>query len=107
MKTKSEIYTELLKAALPVIRNVLTRRIVFGKLRIEAYELSQLVHSLPVTILDEQFDDHDIWFLNEHARDYCQSAQNTGTFTSVRDLLMDLFAIVPDEQKSKLEWEGP
>ena len=107
MRTKNEIYTELLKAALPIIRNALTRKIVFGKLRFEAYELSQLIHSLPVNILDEQFDDHDIWFLNEHARDYCQSAQNTGTFPSVKELIKELFVLVPDDQKSKLEWEGP
>lgn len=107
MSKKQEIYKELLRQTLPMTRNVLSSRIVFGRSRKDALELSQLTHNLYVSILEEGFVDHDIWFLNVQARSYCETAKGSSAYLAVIDLIHQLFNEVPENLRYKLEWNGP
>ncbi len=74
MSRKQEIYKELLSWALPCARNTFSwfRRIrpfVLLSPRLQRglrdqYEVAEFVHNLYVSILEEEFTDHDIHFLN-------------------------------------------
>ncbi len=107
MSEKQKLYAELLRLSAPTIRNLLTRSLLFGRARLEAYELSQLTHDLYVSILDEGFTDHDFWILNVHARSYFERASKTCSYEVINQVIRDLFAEVPENLKNKLEWDGP
>ncbi len=107
MSKKQKLYTELLRLSAPATRNVLTRSFVFGRARLEAYELNQLTHDLYISILDEEFIDHDFWILNVHAKSYFERAKNTNSYDIINRVIRDLFLEVPDSLKHKLEWNGP
>lgn len=76
MSRKQEIYVELLRHSLPMARNALSHRFIYGKKREEAFRICQLTHDLYVSILDDGFNEHDIWFLNVHAREYVSRAKD-------------------------------
>ena len=107
MSNKQKLYTELLRLSGPTTRNVLTRSLVFGRVRLEAYELSQLTHDLYISILDEEFTDHDFWILNVHAKSYFERAKKTFSYDIINRVVRELFLEVPDSLKHKLEWNGP
>lgn len=107
MSRKQEIYTELLRHSLPMARNILSHRFVCGKKRKEAYYLCQLTHNLYVSILEEGFTEHDIWFLNVIAREYVSRARGCALYLPVVELLKQLFSEVPAGMKNQLEWTGP
>lgn len=107
MSRKQEIYAELLRHSLPMARNVLSHRVIFGAGREEAFRICQLAHNLYVSILNEEFTSHDLWFLNVTAREYVNSAKGTVLYDVVTKLIRELFSVVPSEMKNQLEWAGP
>lgn len=107
MSRKQEIYIELMRASIPRARNLLSRFIVYGKSKEEAYNLCELTHNLYGSILNEEFTDHDIWFLNVQAKNYHESAKGTVYFESINILISELFNEVPDGKKVDLKWSGP
>ena len=107
MSKKQEIYANLLRLSLPTVRNSLSHQIIYGNKRKRAYYLCQLVHDLYSSILEESFVEHDFGFLNIHARNYCERAVDTPEYESIKSLLQELFNIVPDNMRCKLEWKGP
>lgn len=107
MSRKQELYLDLLRLSAPIVRNILSKRFVFGRSRHEAYELSQLTHDLRVSIFEEDFIDHDFWILNVHAKSYFECAQNTASYALVSEILRELFLEVPFHLRHKLKWEGP
>lgn len=104
---KQDIYLEILRISLPVIRNILSKRIVIGKDRYEAYELSELIHNFHLLFLEEKFGEQDFWFLNNHARLFHERASTIYNYEKIVGLLKELFKIVPEELKNELEWRGP
>lgn len=107
MSRKQEIYAELLRHSLPMARNALSHRFIYGNKREEAFRICQLTHDLYVSILDDGFNEHDIWFLNVHAREYVSRAQECVLYQTVVELLRQLFSEVPTGMRNQLEWAGP
>jgi hypothetical protein len=109
MSTKQEIYREILLRVLPWIRNVQTwpwwRRMRERSVRWDA----ELVHNMPVSLLDPSFTDHDVWFLNVQARSYCEecSVVISPNYEANVSAIRRLFESVPPEKQSQLEWRGP
>ena len=119
MSRKQDIYKEILFWALPSVRNALSRfrRIsplmvlsprVQRALRSE-YEVAQFVHNIHVSITDEGFTDHDIWFLNHQARAFCEQNDAEGCilYSLFCYYIQELFKDVPEHLSDKLMWSGP
>jgi hypothetical protein len=109
MSPKQEIYGEMLRLALPWIRNVSTwpwwRRC---RDRSTFYE-SELIHNLSVSMFEPDFVDHDIWILNHQAKvyhDQCTPRRSPNYVRQV-ELIGELFTIVPDALRTRLNWGGP
>ena len=72
---KQVVYREMLHWTLPHLRNISTcpwwRRLRDRS----AYYESELAHNLPVSILEPEFVEHDVWFLNVQARAYCEACR--------------------------------
>ena len=119
MSRKQELYRDILTSALPFVRSGLQnvvhvpwwrmlprRRRRFGR---SYYEVAQLVHDLPVSILSEEFSEHDLWFLNVHARSFLErnDARTHTLYPVLARYIQELFQIVPERMKARLEWAGP
>lgn len=119
MSRKQEIYKEILSWALPSARNTLSwfrkvRLFVFLRPKLQRhlasqYAVAEFVHNLYVSILDEEFTDHDIHFLNYQARIYYNRGDedfDPHYYHFVRQI-QELFAELPEIQREKLLWDGP
>lgn len=106
---KNDIYIEMLKLALPYIRNIQAQDSSIKSSDRACYFESDLVHNLVLTILDPNFDDHDIWFLNYQAKYYFNhcNADISINYGKQIDYIKELFKLVPDNLRSKLLWDGP
>src|SRR5699024_2717711 len=101
---KNEIYIEMLKWALPYIRNVQSQN-VFRKANDKScYYEAELVHNLAPTILESNFSDHDIWFLNYQAKYYIENCSEdiSPNYNGHIERIKKLFELVPPELKEKL-----
>ncbi len=119
MTRKQEIYREMLSCSLPASRNALSRLHGWNPLRLfqsryrrfikSSYELAELTHNLYETVADEDFRDHDIWFLNHQARSFYDqnNEQTCYSYSTMVNYIQELFKIVPEELRDKLDWEGP
>jgi hypothetical protein len=109
MSRKQEIYRELLQFGLPSLRAVRHLR-WWQKARREAlYVEAEFLHNLYVTILEPEFVDHDIWFLNHQASWFVTHAdpKQVACYYHHERLIKELFALVPDRLRDKLMWSGP
>lgn len=90
---------------MPLVRNILSYKIIYGKERKLAYEMAELTHNLYVSILDENFNTHDLWILNHQVKSYYENT----IFKDPRiiKVIKELFDIVPKELEDKLEWSCP
>lgn len=106
---KQAIYRELLHVTLPYLRNISTWSWWHRLRDHSAYYEAELIHNLPVSILEPEFVDHDIWFLNEQARVYCRDCNETLSFLYPHhvELIRELFSLVPEALRCKLRWRGP
>ncbi len=119
MSRKQEIYRELLRHALPHFRNTLSQfqrircfRVLTRKQQIflrNTYEVAEFVHNLYVSVSEENFTFHDIWFLNYQARSFleCADERNCDSYRVFAHYVQELFRIVPDNLRADLQWEGP
>lgn len=107
MNKKQEIYQTILRTVLPFLRSTLSRKIVYGRVRKDAYELSQLIHNIYVSVFEEEFVAHDMYILNVHAKSYYETAKGTYHYDIVNDLIAELFEEVPQNMREQLTWEGP
>jgi len=73
------------------------------------YVESEFLHNLYVSILEPDFVDHDIWFLNHQARWYLMNADAAycPNLSANRESIRELFQLVPQDMRSQLEWDGP
>lgn len=103
---KNEIYIKMLLLSIPYIRN----RQMFKKTPdVSCYLEAELVHNLAYTLLTPDFEDHDIYFLNNQARYYIENCSDdiSIAYSGQKELIASLFERVPEEMRSKLMWEGP
>ncbi|UUE36460.1 hypothetical protein L0Y26_00365 [Pectobacterium aroidearum] len=106
---KNEIYIDILQVTLPHLRMV-AQSSFLRKIRDRSaiYE-TQLIHGFYSLLSHEEFKNDDIYFLNHHCRYYYENC-NSNISMLYNDHLKsfsDLFSIVPDDLREKLEWEGP
>jgi hypothetical protein len=106
---KQVVYREMLHWTLPHLRNISTwpwwRRLCDRS----AYFEAELIHNLPVSMLEPEFLEHDVWFLNVQARSYYQecSPELSDLYSVQVKRIRELFSLVPEEMRSKLQWSGP
>jgi hypothetical protein len=103
---KNEIYIKMLLLSIPYIRNMQQHKKLSD---LSCYYEAELVHNLVYTILTPDFEDHDIYFLNNQARYYIENCSDdiSIVYSGQKELISSLFEMVPQEMKSKLQWEGP
>jgi RimJ/RimL family protein N-acetyltransferase len=70
---------------------------------------AEFLHNLYVSILEPEFLDHDIWFLNHQARWFLTHAdpKHAAYYYHHRGLIEELFTLVPERLRDKLVWSGP
>jgi len=103
---KQEIYQELFMWGMPHIRNVQTWS-YFKKGRDRScYFVAELLHNLYVSMFEEEFTDHDIWFINVQMRYFIESCNPKifNGYTHFCSLLLRLLDEVPDNLKEKIQW---
>src|SRR6516164_5962639 len=106
MSRKQEIYRELLQFGLPSLRAVRHLR-WWQKSRREAlYVEAELLHNLYATILEPEFVEHDIWFLNHQANWFLTHAdpKHVASYYHHEHLIQELFTLVPKRLRDKLMW---
>ncbi|MEL7629987.1 zinc ABC transporter substrate-binding protein [Pectobacterium aroidearum] len=103
---KNEIYIKMLLLSIPYIRNMQQHK---KPSDLSCYYEAELVHNLVYTILTPDFEDHDIYFLNNQARYYIENCSDdiSIVYSGQKELISSLFEMVPQEMKSKLLWKGP
>lgn len=69
----------------------------------------ELVHDLYASIFEEEFTNHDLYFLNLHARLFLERNNEDSCFgyDLIARRIQELFELVPAPLKSQLEWAGP
>jgi len=74
-----------------------------------SYEIAELVHNLHASILDAEFVEHDIWFLNTQARSFIKenSDQTCDFYSTFAYYIQELFKLVPAGLRRQLAWNGP
>ena len=109
MSRKQEIYSEILFWALPYIRNAQSNGWWRRARDRSCFNEAQFIHSLPNLILEPEFGDGDLWFLNHHARHYFEEADAGRCPNAVahRPLVAELHALVPEKLRPALAWAGP
>jgi hypothetical protein len=109
LDSKKQVYSKMLSTALIYLRAHAARpwyRRMFD--RWTYYEV-ELLHNLPVCMFEENFVAHDIWFLNHQAKYYCELKDHRlrPLYAIQAPLISRLFALVPEEMRGQLEWNGP
>jgi hypothetical protein len=109
MSPKQKEYQAILVKILPWLRNVSTWSWLQRFRDKSCYFDTQLVHNLPISMWEEDFVDHDIWFLNHQARAYVErcNPQISPNYDAVVVCIRNLFKMIPEERKAELEWGGP
>jgi len=109
MSRKQEIYREFLQFGLPWLRGVRSIRWWQTARRHALYVEAEFLHNLYVSILEPEFVNHDIWFLNHQARWFLTHAdpRHVASYEHHEGLIRELFTLVPERLRSKLTWTGP
>lgn len=109
MMDKNSIYIEMFALSLPYIRNIQSLDKQDRCADRSCYFEAELIHNLPYALLSKKFTRHDIWFLNCQARCYYDecNAEISPNYNKQIEYIKDLFKLVPNKLKSKLEWTGP
>jgi len=107
MSKKQEIYREILISSLSLCRNIQSGSFL-GKAVSKTSSLElEFVHNLPVSILEPEFTDHDIWFLNNQAKNYLiRCNQSTSpNYDEHKKSIETLVSSLPVEKRNGLETE--
>jgi hypothetical protein len=106
--TAEKIYREFLRFGLPYLRGVRYFRWWQTARRRALYVEAEFLQNLYVTILEPEFVNHDIWFLNYQARWFLTHAdpRHAAFYYHHEALIRELFTLVPERLREKLEWTG-
>jgi hypothetical protein len=109
LSPKQTVYYEMLRWTLPHLRNVASLK-WWQRLRDRSgfYE-AELVHNISASMFEPDFVSHDLWFLNVQARAYCQQCSPAVSYLYPQQVqrIRELFTLVPEHLRTKLEWKGP
>lgn len=106
---KTIVYLNMLKLALPYIRNIQTHRLFRKATDRYCYYEAELVHHLTKSLLNNEIEEHDIHFLNNQAKydtDNC-NARISLNYDSQVNYIKCLFIMVPADLHGKLNWSDP
>lgn len=103
---KQEIYKDMLVWILPYIRNVQTNSFWVKGIDKSCYYEAELIHNLPQSMFESEFIEHDLHFLNHHARWYLEKCNDTISplYSRNEALIRELISIAPQEIKQNLHW---
>jgi len=106
---KSEVYLDMLFWSLPHIRNIATHNPLARLKDRSTYYESELVCQFHLLLKYKSFTKNDISFLNFRARWYYENCDKNKSilYPSQVKRISLLFAMVPEEMKGLLEWNGP
>lgn len=109
MSQKQVVYQEILKRGLPFLRKVFSLESGDVELRDALRTELEFIHNIPVSILDPDFVEHDLWFLNHQAKTFFSSpfAKYSPNYNIYAALIRTLFEEVPSELRHRLSWPGP
>lgn len=105
MSKKQEIYRDILISSLSLCRNIQSGSFL-GKVVSKAASLEmEFIHNIPVSILEAEFTDHDIWFLNNQAKNYLISCNQTisPNYEQHKESIKQLVNLFPLDKKGDLE----
>jgi hypothetical protein len=70
------------------------------------YFEAELIHNLPVSMLEFEIIEHDIHFLNNQAKWYLEKCNSkiSPLYERNERLIKELVSIVPEERKHQLKW---
>ena len=109
MSRKQELYIRILERLLPFVRNIQThsawRRFSYGSF----YPEMELVHNMHRILVESDFTQHDIHWLNSQAQIFFKNGNNPvhGFYESIIDDIAELFTLVPESMRDQLIWNGP
>ncbi|GKX53886.1 hypothetical protein [Budvicia aquatica] len=103
---KIEIYSDMLWRALYYIRNIQTYSFIKKGFDKSCYLEAELLHDVVKSLPYEEITEHDVDFLNGHARYYLENASEKvcDNYMSHKRNIIKLFDLVPEKLKNKLEW---
>ncbi|EPT7033961.1 zinc ABC transporter substrate-binding protein [Cronobacter malonaticus] len=106
---KNEIYIKMLSLSLPYIRNIQSLDVKDKGRDVSCFFEAELVHNLMHSLLVAEFTEHDIWFLNNQAKYYCEKCTDdiSLNYSQQVEYIKELFKLVPESLKPKLQWKGP
>ncbi|AIU90238.1 hypothetical protein BV921_14915 [Pectobacterium odoriferum] len=106
---KNEIYIDILQVTLPHLRMIASSSFLHRLRDRSAVYETQLIHGFYSLLSHEEFKDDDIRFLNHHCRYYYENCNSkiSMLYNDHLKSFSDLFSIVPENFKDKLEWKGP
>lgn len=81
------------------------RRATFGSFYLEM----ELVHNLPPCLVNAEFSQEDVFWLNTQARMFVEGGGNRihGFYDDITSCISEVIALVPESLKSNLTWSGP
>jgi hypothetical protein len=109
MTRKQKIYYEILEMMLPFMRNIQRHsawhRFKYGSF----YPELEMVHNMHRILVYPEFTEYDVHWLNSQARIFVERGNNPihGFYESITAYIVELFTLVPEPLKGKLQWSGP
>ena len=106
---KQELYIHLASFTLASMRNLHTwrNRWLIWKYGNFLPEL-ELVHNLHHLLVNPDFEVYDIYWLNTQAKQFVQNcSKERNYYHLVCNDIKELIALVPDNLKAELRWQGP
>ncbi|MCB9853898.1 MAG: hypothetical protein H6819_12430 [Phycisphaerales bacterium] len=107
---KQKILAELMEWLICVSRNpqswTMWHRLRHGRRYHRAFDDLNLIHRIPHSILDAEYEDNDISFINWGISRYVAD-RNMSIDISVAWLLIEFVKDVPDDRRGELTWTPP
>jgi hypothetical protein len=120
MSRKQEIYQQMLQMCIPYIANSLvplrgdSLLTSIGRMRKGAeighlYDVARLIQNILPVLFVEEFTREDLHWLNTHALVFHKSeeARQCPLYPPLARLIIEVFAVVPEEMKPDLHWKQP
>ena len=104
MKSKREIYLDMIRDAVIQSRNAATLTMLQRTLNKSPYYELELVHNLFNSLDNEGFTEHDIYFLNNQAKWYLENCNEklSPLYTENKKRIESLFSMVPSKRLNEV-----
>lgn len=105
MRKKLEIYKDILSRSLYLCRNLQSRSSLSKAMDKVSFLEIEFVHNIPISILESDFTEHDIWILNNQAKNYLKRSNEliSPNFSQHKKDIQELVSLLPEERKAELK----